>query len=95
MIKVVAGSNSNKVSISLLVGGWTGSRFFSFLVGDSQNRTIFSKTISWAVKKYKFDGVDLDWEYPNFQGLGCNALIKDDSKIFSAFKRIWSKHSPV
>ncbi|CAH7682746.1 glycoside hydrolase superfamily, partial [Phakopsora pachyrhizi] len=90
-----AGSNSNKVSISLLVGGWTGSRFFSFLVGDSQNRTIFPRQFLGLFKKYKFDGVDLGWEYPNFQGLGCNALIKDDSKIFLAFKRIWSKHSPV
>jgi hypothetical protein len=138
------------------VGGWTGSRTFSFLVGDSKNRTSFVETIARAVHKYGLDGIDLgkftnlfffllqlpiiillllfqlipieeqkrmksrqrinfyfllilfceeacgilirafiypttDWEYPNEQGLGCNALNANDTKNFLAFLKLLRK----
>jgi len=91
MLEVIAGAKSNNVSILLSVGGWTGSRHFSFLVGNSHNRTLFAKTIVRTLKKYKFDGVDIDWEYPNVQGLGCNALNKNDSKNFLKFLKVLRK----
>ncbi|KAI9618165.1 hypothetical protein H4Q26_012510 [Puccinia striiformis f. sp. tritici PST-130] len=59
MIEVIAASKKNHVSISLSIGGWTGSRSFSFLVGDQKNRTTFVSTIERAVKKYGLDGIDL------------------------------------
>ncbi|KAH9472209.1 hypothetical protein Pst134EA_002832 [Puccinia striiformis f. sp. tritici] len=81
MIEVIAASKKNHVSISLSIGGWTGSRSFSFLVGDQKNRTTFVSTIERAVKKY-------DWEFPNVQGIGCNAMNKNDSENFLAFLKL-------
>ncbi|POW19093.1 hypothetical protein PSHT_05066 [Puccinia striiformis] len=81
MLEVIAAGKKNNVSISLSIGGWTGSRSFSFLVGDQKNRTTFVGTIERAVKKY-------DWEYPNFQGIGCNAINKNDSENFLAFLKV-------
>ncbi|PLW19911.1 hypothetical protein PCASD_13837 [Puccinia coronata f. sp. avenae] len=128
MIQVIKAAKQNKVSISLSVGGWTGSRTFSFLVGDSKNRTSFVETIARAVHKYGLDGIDLGkftnlfffllqlpliillllfqlipieeqkrmksrqhWEYPNEQGLGCNALNANDTKNFLAFLKLLRK----
>ncbi|KNF02861.1 hypothetical protein PSTG_03810 [Puccinia striiformis f. sp. tritici PST-78] len=118
MIEVIAASKKNHVSISLSIGGWTGSRSFSFLVGDQKNRTTFVSTIERAVKKYGLDGIDLgkdpspsrddiyycfitnhcdnkitlitttDWEFPNVQGIGCNAMNKNDSENFLAFLKL-------
>ncbi|KAH9472202.1 hypothetical protein Pst134EA_002825 [Puccinia striiformis f. sp. tritici] len=95
MVEVIAAGKKNNVSISLSIGGWTGSRSFSFLVGDQKNRTTFVGTIERAVKKYGLDGIDLDWEYPNFQGIGCNAINKNDSENFLAFlKALRAKLGP-
>ncbi|KAH9817266.1 family 18 glycoside hydrolase [Melampsora americana] len=95
MKTVVAGAKKNKVSISISVGGWTGSRFFSTNVGNAQNRTIFVKTLSDFVHKYGFDGIDIDWEYPNRQGMGCN-LIKDtdSSNLLEFLKLLRTKLGP-
>lgn len=46
------------------VGGWTWSwRFPSVAVTESA-RQKFAKSCAEFVIKYKFDGVDIDWEYP-------------------------------
>lgn len=95
MIAVIAGAKTNNVSVSLSVGGWTGSRSFSFLVADEKNRTDFVNTLFRAVEKYKLDGLDLDWEYPNRQGIGCNSINKDDTANFLHFlKALRSKLGP-
>ncbi|WAQ86097.1 hypothetical protein PtA15_6A727 [Puccinia triticina] len=97
MIQVIKAAKAHGVSISLSIGGWTGSRSFSYLVGNHRNRTSFVETIARAVKKYGLNGIDLGkfpfslhnqskhWEYPNVQGIGCNALNKNDSENFLRF----------
>lgn len=88
MVEVIAAAKAHNVSISLSVGGWTGSTSFSSLVGNSKNRTAFVETIARAVKKYGVNGIDLDWEYPNELGIGCNAVNKNDSANFLAFLQL-------
>lgn len=67
------------------IGGWTGSRFFSSNVGSAENRTAFVKTSLDLVSQYQLDGLDFDWEYPNKQGLGCNAINDNDTANFLTF----------
>ncbi|PLW27468.1 hypothetical protein PCASD_19506 [Puccinia coronata f. sp. avenae] len=82
---VVAGAKAHGVSISLTVGGWTGSKYFSKLVADEESRKTFAQAFQRAVQKYEFDGIDLDWEYPNVPGNDGNILSKDDSANFLKF----------
>ncbi|XP_011706928.1 PREDICTED: chitinase-3-like protein 1 [Wasmannia auropunctata] len=49
----------------IAIGGWNeGSAKFSAVVADPTTRARFVKDIVDFVKKYKFDGFDVDWEYP-------------------------------
>ncbi|OAV98368.1 hypothetical protein PTTG_25635 [Puccinia triticina 1-1 BBBD Race 1] len=82
---VVAGAKSHGVSVSLTVGGWTGSKYFSKLVADEDSRKTFAQTFLRAVKKYDFDGIDIDWEYPGVPGNDGNIISKDDSANYLKF----------
>lgn len=81
----VAAAKQNNVKALISIGGWTGSRHFSTSVGSAANRTAFVKTVTDLVKQYDLDGVDFDWEYPNKQGLGCNAINDNDTSNFLSF----------
>lgn len=51
--------------ISLAIGGWNeGSEKYSRLVANAERRKRFVKNATEFVLRYKFDGLDLDWEYP-------------------------------
>ncbi|OAV99483.1 hypothetical protein PTTG_06669 [Puccinia triticina 1-1 BBBD Race 1] len=82
---VVAGAKSHGVSVSLTVGGWTGSKYFSKLVADEDSRKTFAQTFLRAVNKYDFDGIDIDWEYPGVPGNDGNIISKDDSANYLKF----------
>ena len=50
---------------SYFIGGWNaGSKKFSQMAKDPAKRQIFLDSIIPFVKKYGFEGVDMDWEYP-------------------------------
>ncbi|KAK7985773.1 hypothetical protein PG988_003395 [Apiospora saccharicola] len=66
-------AKAKNVKAMISIGGWTGSRYFSSMIGSAANRTAFVKTCLDLVSQYKLDGLDFDWEYPNRQGLGCNS----------------------
>ncbi|GAA6063502.1 hypothetical protein JCM10212_004764 [Sporobolomyces blumeae] len=67
------------------VGGWSGSLHFSNLVETDAKRQAFAKELADFMDKYGFVGIDLDWEYPNGAGIGCNAISSQDSANFVLF----------
>ncbi|KAF8886493.1 glycoside hydrolase family 18 protein [Infundibulicybe gibba] len=81
----VDNANKNNVSALLSIGGWTGSQYFSTAVATAANRTLFVQSVLGLVSKYKLDGIDFDWEYPNKQGVGCNTISPSDSANFLSF----------
>ncbi|CAN8104490.1 unnamed protein product [Discula destructiva] len=81
----VKAAKTNNVKALVSVGGWTGSRFFSSSVGSAENRTVFIDALTKMVEQYNLDGLDFDWEYPNKQGLGCNAINTNDTANFLLF----------
>ncbi|KAI0287683.1 chitinase [Russula brevipes] len=67
------------------LGGWGGSRFFSSNVANGTNRAAFAEAIIEMIRKYGCDGIDIDWEYPNAAGIGCNQVSKEDSANYLKF----------
>ncbi|GAA5854552.1 hypothetical protein JCM8547_004881 [Rhodosporidiobolus lusitaniae] len=70
------------------IGGWTGSLYFSSLTDTSAKRTKLAKDIKAFIEKYGFAGVDIDWEYPNGAGIGCNNPTSADSANLLALLKL-------
>jgi chitinase len=51
------------------IGGWTLSDGFSTAAATPENREAFAASAVRFVRTYRFDGVDLDWEYPVSGGI--------------------------
>ncbi|KAI0047940.1 glycoside hydrolase family 18 protein [Auriscalpium vulgare] len=81
----VKNAHANNVKALLSIGGWGGGTNYSTIVGDATHRSGFVKTIADLVKQYSLDGIDFDWEFPNGEGIGCNAHSADDTANFLSF----------
>jgi chitinase len=53
------------------VGGWTRSNRFSDMAADAQTRASFIASVVAFVRRHRFDGIDIDWEYPTSIGVRC------------------------
>lgn len=78
------------LKVTLAIGGWNeGSERYSQMAADPQKRKSFVTSVGLFLEKYKFDGLDLDWEYPAKRGGKPEdkdnfiALIKDLHAAFS------------
>ncbi|MGJ7911210.1 glycosyl hydrolase family 18 protein [Neobacillus sp. LXY-1] len=65
------------------VGGWTWSEKFSDVALTDQSRTIFAQSCLDFIRKYGFDGVDIDWEYPVAGGEPDNVNRPEDKQNFT------------
>ena len=47
-----------------------GSYAFNYVVASPESRWIFIQNAIDYLRKWKFDGIDLDWEYPGLSERG-------------------------
>lgn len=55
------------------VGGWTRSNRFSDMAADPRSRAAFIASVVAFIRRFDFDGIDIDWEYPGDIGVPCAA----------------------
>ncbi|HEV8052747.1 MAG TPA: glycosyl hydrolase family 18 protein, partial [Parachlamydiaceae bacterium] len=55
-----------KLKTLISLGGWTLSNPFSQMASTAAVREKFAQNCVDFCKKYDFDGIDIDWEYPGF-----------------------------
>ena len=63
------------IKVTIAIGGWNDSEGdkYSRLTRNKQSRDKFNQNVVKFIKKYNFDGLDLDWEYPTcWQVSHCN-----------------------
>jgi chitinase len=52
------------IKLMFSIGGWTWSENFPEVTKDAASREVFVQSIVDNLRKYKFEGVSFDWEYP-------------------------------
>lgn len=72
---------SLKVLLSL--GGWGGCKTCSDVFSSKKDRKEFVISVKEHLKKYKADGIDLDWEYPAIEGFPGHTFKPSDKKNFT------------
>ncbi|KAI0877792.1 carbohydrate-binding module family 18 [Hypoxylon argillaceum] len=70
-----------KAIVALALPGAT-QKVFSEMVSSAENRKVFIGNLMGFMRKYAFDGVDFDWEYPGAPDRGGSP---DDGKNFVTF----------
>lgn len=73
------------LKVMLSVGGW-GSGRFSEMAADPLKRKKFAKDCRRVVRKFKIDGIDIDWEYPTVSAAGISSS-PGDTENFSLLMR--------
>ncbi|XP_052068560.1 acidic mammalian chitinase-like [Mytilus californianus] len=75
----------------LALGGWTaGSVVYSQMVSTQGSRAEFISSAIQYLRKYNFDGLDIDWEYPANRGgqpqdkVNFGLLVKELKEAFDA-----------
>jgi chitinase len=69
------------------IGGWTLSGNFSDVALTPSSRDRFARSAIEFMKRYGFDGIDIDWEYPVGGGLPENTTRPQDKQNYTLLLR--------
>ena len=71
------------LKILISIGGWAWSKNFSDAMLTDTSRADFAISAVDIIRKYKLDGVDIDWEYPGRPGEVGNVYRPEDGRNFT------------
>jgi chitinase len=91
-----------KLRISISLGGWTGSKYFSDAALPANRAASVKSCLDMWIKgnlpgapagaaKGVFDGIDLDWEWPASEGNPGNVVRPEDRENFTGFVHEYRK----
>src|SRR5258708_38284875 len=69
--------------ILMSIGGWTWSDKFSNAALTPESRIKLVRSCIGFMKRYDFDGIDIDWEFPVGGGLGKGASRPESTDNFT------------
>ena len=75
-------AKNKDLKILISVGGWGGCKYFSNAALTEESRLGFANSAIELVKRFKLDGVDIDWEYPDQIGAG-NIFRPEDKQNYT------------
>ncbi|MFA6627338.1 MAG: glycosyl hydrolase family 18 protein [Bacilli bacterium] len=81
---IIGQAHANGVRVVLAIGGW-GVDGFSEACSTSQNRSAFIASIMTTIRTYRFDGIDIDWEYPTSTAGGLIGASPNDRTNLTYF----------
>lgn len=72
------------LKIMMMVGGWGAhADGFSMMAKDEKKRDEFCHSVNDHMKKYGFDGIDIDWEYPTVSADNETGRDDNDTRNFN------------
>ncbi|XP_077298658.1 uncharacterized protein LOC143919933 isoform X2 [Arctopsyche grandis] len=87
-------SYNKNLKTMIAIGGWNeGSSRFSGLVASPERRREFVKNSIKFLRQNKFDGLDLDWEYPAFRDGGKPKDRPNYAKLVQELREEFEKES--
>jgi chitinase len=63
--ELVADAHKNGVKVLLSLGGWGWDQQFAAIVSKTEAEDRYVTAVMTIVDEYDYDGIDLDWEYPD------------------------------
>jgi chitinase len=64
--RLVDHAHARSVKVMLSLGGWEDSDHFPVVASTEAVRIAFSHSCLEALRRFGFDGIDIDWEYPGY-----------------------------
>ncbi|GGD81825.1 glycosyl hydrolase family 18 protein [Paenibacillus nasutitermitis] len=71
------------LNLMISVGGRSWSKNFSNMANTEVNRRLFANSAVEFLRKYRFDGLDIDWEYPVAGGDIDNSRRPEDKQNYT------------
>ena len=83
--------HSHGAKFLLSLGGWGNHAGFEAISGDEDLRELFIYNLISLLLTNEYDGVDLDWEFPDSQGdkENLNLLVSEMDSIFNIIDPNW------
>ena len=66
------------VRVMLSIGGWEDSGNFPAVAASEAGRTRFAHSCNEFIRRFDFDGIDIDWEFPGYSGHGGTPADKEN-----------------